>query len=329
MDNPTRKYIPKSVRLMDQVREVLRFHHYAYNTEKSYVTWILQYIRFNNRRHPKDMGKPEVESFLSHLALDRGVSASTQNQAFSAIVFLYKQVLNVDFDLDIRASRARKSKRLPVVLNRKEVSDIINRLNGTPKLLTQLMYGCGLRSLEVIRLRVHDIDFSQKQIIIRAAKGNKDRVTFLPMNLVSLLETQIITVEQLHQHDLDNGFGEVYLPDALARKYVNAAKSLSWQYLFPSKIISKDPRSGKSMRHHIHKSAMQKAISHVVKQLGTQKRVTPHVFRHSFATHMLEDGANIRMVQTLLGHKDVKTTEIYTHVMSTQFENIQSPLDNL
>jgi len=329
MDNPTRKYTPKSVRLMDQVREVLRFHHYAYNTEKSYVTWILQYIRFNNRRHPKDMGKPEVESFLSHLALDRGVSASTQNQAFSAIVFLYKQVLNVDFALDIRASRARKSKRLPVVLNRKEVADIINRLNGTPKFLTQLMYGCGLRSLEVIRLRIHDIDFSQKQIIIRAAKGNKDRVTFLPDDLVSILKAQIIKVELLHKKDLDNGFGEVYLPDALARKYVNAAKSLGWQFLFPSTTISKDPRSGKSMRHHIHKSAMQKAISQAVKQSGMQKRVTPHVFRHSFATHLLEDGVNIRMVQTLLGHKDVKITEIYTHVMSTQFDTVKSPLDNL
>ena len=329
MDNPTRKYTPKSVRLMDQVREVLRFHHYAYNTEKSYVTWILQYIRFNNRRHPKDMGKPEVESFLSHLALDRGVSASTQNQAFSAIVFLYKQVLNVDFDLDIRASRARKSKRLPVVLTREEVADIINRLNGTPKFLTQLMYGSGFRSLEVIRLRIHDIDFSQKQIIIRAAKGNKDRVTFLPDDLVSLLKAQIIKVELLHKKDLDHGFGEVYLPDALARKYVNAAKSLGWQYLFPSTTISKDPRSGKSMRHHIHKSAMQKAISQAVKQLGMQKRVTPHVFRHSFATHLLEDGVNIRMVQTLLGHKDVKTTEIYTHVMSTQFDTVKSPLDNL
>lgn len=310
MDINTRKYVPKAARLMDQVREVLRFHHYAYNTEKSYVAWILQYIRFNNRRHPKDMGKAEVEAFLSHLALNRGVSASTQNQAFNAIVFLYKQVLNMDFDLDIRASRARKSKRLPVVLNKKEVADVINLLNGTPKVLTQLMYGCGLRSLEVIRLRIHDIDFSQKKIIIRAAKGNKDRVTFLPDNIVGILKTQITTVEKLHKMDLAKGFGEVYLPDALARKYVNAAKSLGWQYLFPSKTISKDPRSEKTMRHHIHKSALQKAILLVVKQLGMQKKVTPHVFRHSFATHMLEDGANIRMVQTLLGHKDVKTTEI-------------------
>ena len=329
MGNSIRKYVPKSARLMDQVREVLRFHHYAFNTEKSYVSWILQYIRFNNKRHPKDMGKSEVEAFLSHLALNRGVSASTQNQAFNAILFLYKQVLNLDFDLDIRASRARKSQRLPVVLSRKEVADVINQLNGVSKLLTQLMYGCGLRSLEVIRLRVHDIDFTQKQIVARAAKGNKDRVTFLPDNLVSLLKAQIIRVEDLHRKDLANGFGEVFLPDALARKYVNASKSFGWQYLFPSTTISKDPRSGKSMRHHIHKSALQKAISQVVKQLGMQKRVTPHVFRHSFATHMLEDGANIRMVQTLLGHKDVKTTEIYTHVMSTQFDNVQSPLDNL
>ena len=329
MDRSKRKYVPKSLRLMDQVREVLRFHHYAYNTEKSYVSWILQYIRFNNKRHPKDMGKFEVESFLSHLALNRGVSASTQNQAFNAIVFLYKQVLIMDFDLDIRASRARKTKRLPVVLSRKEVADIINQLSGVSKLLTQLMYGCGLRSLEVIRLRVHDIDFSQKKIVIRAAKGNKDRVTFLPDNLVSLLTEQIIRVEGIHKNDLDKGFGEVFLPGALARKYVNASKSLGWQYLFPSTTISKDPRSGKAMRHHLHKSAMQKSIAQVIKKLGMEKRVTPHVFRHSFATHMLEDGANIRMVQTLLGHKDVKTTEIYTHVMSTQFDSVQSPLDTL
>lgn len=329
MDSSKRKYAPKSIRLMDQVREVLRFHHYAYNTEKSYVSWILQYIRFNNKRHPKDMGKSEVESFLSYLALNRGVSASTQNQAFNAIVFLYKQVLNINFDLDIRATRARKSKRLPVVLSRKEASDIINQLSGVSKVLTQLMYGCGLRSLEVIRLRVHDIDFNQKNIVIRAAKGNKDRVTFLPDILIGLLTEQIIKVKKLHQDDLDKGFGDVYLPNALARKYVNASKSHGWQYLFPSTTISKDPRSGKAMRHHIHKSAMQKSIAQAIKKLSIEKRVTPHVFRHSFATHMLEDGANIRMVQTLLGHKDVKTTEIYTHVMSAQFDSVRSPLDAL
>ena len=188
MDKQTRKFVPTSARLMDQVREVLRFHHYAYNTEKSYVSWILQYIRFHNKKHPKDMGKPEVEAFLSHLAINRNVSASTQNQAFNAIVFLYKQVLGVDFDLDIRASRARKSVRLPVVLSRQQVADIIDTLSGAPNLMAKLMYGCGLRSLEVIRLRVHDIDFDQKHIIVREAKGNKDRVTFLPDNLRHALE---------------------------------------------------------------------------------------------------------------------------------------------
>jgi len=329
MEDSTRKFVPTSVRLMDQVREVLRFHHYAYNTEKSYISWILQYIRFHNKRHPNNMGKAEVEAFLSHLAINRHVSASTQNQAFNAIAFLYKQVLNLDFDLAIRASRARTSKRLPVVLTRNEVRDIIRRLNGVPRLLIQLMYGCGLRSIEVIRLRVHDVDFGQKKIIVRAAKGDKDRSTFLPDNLFHLLKGQIEKVESLHQDDLNNGFGEVHLPYALARKYPNAAKSKGWQYLFPANAISKDPRSGKRMRHHLHKTALRKAIFKVVKELNINKRVSPHVFRHSFATHMLEDGANIRMVQTLLGHKDVKTTEIYTHVMSTQFDSVLNPLDAL
>ena len=329
MGNATRKFVPKSVRLMDQVREVLRFHHYAYNTEKSYVSWILQYIRFHNKKHPKVMGKNEIEAFLSYLALKRGVSAPTQNQAFNAILFLYKQVLGVDFDLDIRASRARKSKRLPVVLSRAEVADIINHLYGVPKLMAQLMYGCGLRSLEVIRLRIHDIDFEQKKIIVREAKGNKDRATFLPNNLVDLLKGQIEKVRQSHGVDLENGYGEVYLPGALSRKYPSAAKSIGWQYLLPAKNISVDPRSGKQMRHHIDQSTLRKSLSTVIKKLKLEKRVSPHVFRHSFATHMLEDGANIRMVQTLLGHKDVKTTEIYTHVMSTQFDSVQSPLDNL
>lgn len=324
-----RKYVPKSVRLIDQVREVLRFHHYAYSTEKSYISWILEYIRFHNRKHPKDMGKHEIEQYLSHLALNRNVAASTQNLAFNAIMFLYKQVLGVDLDADIRALRARKTRRLPVVLSRKEVLTIIQNLRGVSKIQAQLMYGCGMRSIEVIRLRVHDIDFSQKQIYIRAAKGNKDRVTFLPENLIDVLKQQIVKVTSLHEGDLEKGFGEVLLPDALARKYKNAGKALGWQYLFPSSTISKDPRSKKMMRHHIHKTAFHKSLNKVVKVSGISKRVTSHVFRHSFATHMLEDGANIRMVQTLLGHKDVKITEIYTHVMSTQFDNVKSPLDTL
>jgi len=329
MDKPTRKFVPKSARLMDQVREVLRFHHYAYNTEKSYVSWILKFIRFHNKKHPKDMGKPEVEAFLSHLAINRNVSASTQNQAFNAIVFLYRQVLGVDFDLDIRASRARKSAHLPVVLSRQQVGDIIQTLSGVPNLMAKLMYGCGLRSLEVIRLRVHDIDFEQKNIIVRDAKGNKDRVTFLPDSLVHALELQLDSVRKLHSSDLQDGYGDVYLPYALARKYPNAARSIGWQYLFPANHISTDPRSGKQMRHHIDKSTFRKALSIAVMKLGIEKRVSPHVLRHSFATHMLENGTNIRMVQTLLGHKDVKTTEIYTHVMSTQLNGVINPLDAL
>lgn len=329
MDVSKAGFRPKSQRLMDQVREVLRFHHYSYNTEKSYVSWILQYIRFHKKKHPKDMGKHEVEAFLSYLATERGVSASTQNQAFNAILFLYRQVLVINFDLNIRATRARKTKRLPVVLSRSEIGSILQVLTGVSKLMAQLMYGTGMRSHEVIRLRVLDIDFEQNKIMIRAAKGNKDRSTFLPLNLKQALYSQIDAVRLQHSNDLDNGYGEVYLPDALARKYKNAPREFRWQYVFPSKTISANPRSGNRMRHHIHKSALQKKIASVVKQLGITKRVTPHVFRHSFATHMLEDGANIRMVQTLLGHKDVKTTEIYTHVMSTQFESVASPLDKL
>jgi integrase len=206
MNKPTRKFVPTSVRLMDQVRKVLRFHHYAYNTEKSYVSWILQYFRFHNKKHPKDMGKPEVEAFLSLLAINRNVSASTQNQAFNAIAFLYTQVLGVDFDLDIRASRARTSARLPVVLSRQQIADIINTLNGVPNLMAMLMYGCGLRSLEVIRLRIHDIDFDQKQIIVRVAKGNKDRVTLLHDNLLYALQLQIAGVRKLHSSDLQPRF---------------------------------------------------------------------------------------------------------------------------
>lgn len=314
---------------MDQVREVLRFHHYAYNTEKSYVSWILKYIRFHNRKHPKDMGKHEIEAFLSYLAVNRNVSSSTQNQALNAIVFLYREVLHVETDMEIRATRARQSQRLPVVLSREQVLQIITLLNDKTRLMAKLMYGCGLRSLEVVRLRVQDVDFDQKQIIVREAKGNKDRVTFLPQNIVEPLQQQIEAVRKIHEADVREGYGEVYLPNALARKYPNAAKSIGWQYLFPAADISTDPRSGKQRRHHVDKSTFRKALAVAVKKLEINKRVSPHVLRHSFATHLLEDGANIRMVQTLLGHKDVKTTEIYTHVMSTHFDAVQSPLDKL
>ena len=310
MKEETRKFVPKSLRLMDQVREVLCYHHYAYSTEKSYVSWILQYIRFHNKKHPRDMDKSEIEAFLSHLAVNRRVSASTQNQALNAIVFLYKSVLNIDVDFELRAIRAKTSQRLPVVLSRTQVIDIIGLLSRSSKIMTELMYGCGIRSIEAMRLRVQDIDFDSKKIAIRAAKGNKDRITFLPNNLIETLTSQISRVKEINDKDLKNGFGETELPYALARKYPHAAKKLGRKFVFPSTTISPNPRTGVLMRHHVHKTVLRKNIAKAVQQLGINKRITPHVFRHSFATHMLEDGANIRMVQTLLGHKDVKTTEI-------------------
>jgi len=323
------QFTPTSTRLMDQVREVLRFYHYAYNTELAYVDWILRYIRFNDRCHPKDMGKVEIERFLSHLAVNRGVSASTQNQAFNAILFLYKKVLHIELDVNIRAIRSDKIKRLPVVLSKEEISTLLSHLSGTSLLMAKLMYGCGLRSMEVIRLRVHDLDFKNSLIIVRNGKGNKDRSTLFPAILHSDLMTHIDIVKTTHINDLEKGYGHTRLPDALARKYPNASSSFGWQYTFPASTISKDPRSTNYYRHHIHKSALTKAIAKARDKSGIIKRITPHVLRHSFATHLLENGTNIRIVQKLLGHNDVKTTEIYTHVMNKSFDDVRSPLEIL
>jgi len=318
---------PSAGRLMDQVRETLRFYHYAYSTEKSYVNWILKFIRFNGKQHPKDMGKPEIERFLSHLALNRNVAASTQNQAFNAILFLYKNVLNLQIELDIRARRSSKVKVLPTVLSKDEAQLLISFMSGNAKLLGGLMYGSGLRSLEVIRLRIHDIDFDNNQIYVRHPKGGKDRTTLLPEVLRHTIKNQIEKVKSIHDKDLADGYGEVYLPTAIKRKYTKAAVSFNWQYLFPSKVLSKDPRSGKVMRHHINKSVLQKAVSNANRKANICKRISPHTLRHSFATHLLENGENIRILQVLLGHKDVKTTEIYTHVMQKNHDAIISPLD--
>ena len=318
---------PTASRLMDQVRETLRFYHYAYNTEKSYVEWILRFIRFNGKKHPKDMGKFEIERFLSHLAVNRNVAASTQNQAFNAIIFLYKKVLDMPMDLDIRARRSSKRKNLPTVLSKDEARSLIACMSGTAKVMAGLMYGSGLRSLEVIRLRIHDIDFDNNQIYVRNPKGGKDRTTIFPEVLHQPIRAQIEKVKQLHDKDLEEGYGEVYLPEALMRKYTKASISFGWQYLFPSKVRSTDPRSGKVMRHHIYKSVLQKAVSDARKRAHIVKRASPHTLRHSFATHLLENGENIRVLQVLLGHKDVKTTEIYTHVMQKNHDNIKSPLD--
>jgi integron integrase len=315
---------------MDQVRETLRFYHYAYNTEKSYVEWILRFIRFNGKKHPREMGKFEIERFLSHLAVNRNVAASTQNQAFNAIMFLYNKVLNIPMDhLDIRARRTSKAKRLPTVLSRDEAKSLLSCMSGTAKIMGGLMYGSGLRSLEVVRLRIHDIDFDNNQIYVRNAKGGKDRTTIFPVTLHELIRKQIETVKKLHDKDLAEGYGEVYLPKALARKYSKANISFGWQYLFPSKVRSTDPRSGKVMRHHVYITVLQKAVSNARTRAKIVKRVSPHTLRHSFATHLLENGENIRVLQVLLGHKDVKTTEIYTHVMQKNHDNVKSPLDDL
>lgn len=319
---------PTATRLMDQVRETLRFYHYAYNTEKSYTNWILKFIRFNGKRHPKDMGKLEIERFLSHLAVNRDVAAATQNQAFNAIIFLYKKVLAMDIDFNLRATHANKRKNLPSVLNYEEAEKLIKCMSGTPKVLAGLMYGSGLRSLEVIRLRVQDLDFENKQIYIRNPKGGSDRTTLFPDYLHKLLLKQIEKVKKLHERDLDAGFGEVYLPTAIRRKYKKASVSIGWQYLFPSKVRSTDPRSGKVMRHHLYKTVLQKAIARAKEESGIIKRISPHTLRHSFATRLLEKGENIRVLQKLLGHKDVKTTEIYTHVMNKDHSGITSPLDD-
>ena len=319
---------PTAARLMDQVRETLRFYHYAYNTEKSYTNWILKFIRFNGKRHPKDMGKLEIERFLSHLAVNRDVAAATQNQAFNAIIFLYKKVLAMDIDFNLRATHANKRKNLPSVLNYEEAEKLIKCMSGTPKVLAGLMYGSGLRSLEVIRLRVQDLDFENKQIYVRNPKGGSDRTTLFPDYLHKPLLKQIEKVKKLHERDIDAGFGEVYLPTAIRRKYKKASVSIGWQYLFPSKVRSTDPRSGKVMRHHLYKTVLSKAIARAKEESGIIKRISPHTLRHSFATRLLEKGENIRVLQKLLGHKDVKTTEIYTHVMNKDHSGITSPLDD-
>jgi integron integrase len=340
-----KNFTPKSVRLMDlgysilcrstdyilvvEVKETLRFHHYAYSTEKNYIHWILRYIRFNNRCHPKDMGKQEIERFLSHLAINRDVSASTQNQALNAILFLYKHVLKLPVDMNIRAIRSEKPKRLPTVLSKQEIQEILEHLSGTKLLMVKLMYAAGLRVTELHDLRVQNFDFDNDQLYIRDSKGGKDRISLLPETLHEELKKQIEFVKILHQQDLDAGYGEVSLPNALSRKYPNAGKTLGWQFVFPSTKLSADPRNGLIQRHHIHLSVIRKTIKAALTKTNITKRVTTHVFRHSFATHLLEDGVNIRMVQTLLGHKDVKTTEIYTHVMSKSLSGIKSPLETL
>ncbi len=330
MTNSKKIFRPNpELRLLDQVREVLRYYHYAYKTEQTYCEWIIRYIKFfNNEKHPRNMGKTEIDSFLSHLATKRNVAASTQRQALNAIVFLYRRVLDMPIE-DIDPVKAKKLVRPPVVMTKKEVKLVLQEMKGINLLMAKLLYGAGLRLMECLRLRVRDIDFEVNLLYIRAAKGNKDRTTVFPKQIKEELKAVVEKVKDIHKQDLADGFGEVYLPNALSIKYKNASKEIGWQYIFPAKHLSLDPRAKIKRRHHLLESSLQKAVKAAVKRTGIVKPVRCHTFRHSFATHMLEDGANIRAVQKLLGHADVKTTEIYTHVMENNIAKLSSPLDTL
>jgi integron integrase len=314
-------------KLLDRMRDLLRTQHYSLRTEQAYVEWARRYILFHHKRHPKEMGVPEVEAFLTHLALERKVAASTQNQALSALLFLYREVLRQPLD-PVDAVRARKPERLPTVLTKSEAARVISAMSGTTQLMAKLLYGSGLRLLECVRLRVKDIDFEQRCILVRDGKGEKDRVTMLPESLVSPLREHLTHVKHLHEKDLAEGKGAVHLPYALAVKYPQAEREWCWQYVFPAKSFSLDPRTGLQRRHHWDESSLQKAVRAAAKLAGiTDKPVTCHTFRHSFATHLLEAGYDIRTVQELLGHKDVKTTMIYTHVLNRGGLAVRSPLD--
>ena len=314
-------------RLLDQMRERLRVKHYSIHTERSYVEWVRRFILFHGKQHPRDMDSSHIESFLTHLAVDGRVTASTQNQALAALLFLYRQVLEMDFPELQGVTRAKTPKRLPVVLTPAECKSLLQKMEGQWWLLASLLYGTGMRLMEGVRLRVLDVDFSRREIVVRRGKGNKDRVTMLPESLVEPLQAHLEKVREMHRQDLEQGFGEVYLPFALDRKYPNAGREWKWQYVFPSWKLSVDPRSGVKRRHHVDPKGLQRAMKKAVREMGLEKHATPHTLRHSFATHLLERGYDIRTVQELLGHKDVSTTMIYTHVLNRGGRGVRSPLD--
>jgi len=316
--------------LFERLITEIRTRQYSIRTEQVYVSWIVRFFVFNNDIDPNKLDAIYIKKYLEHLAVNRRVSASTQNQALNALVFFYRHILNVLFEGIGDFVRAKKPKRLPVVLSRNEVNKLFDAINNELyKLMAGLLYGCGLRLMECIRLRVFDIDFDYQQIIVRNAKGNKDRVVPLPEGLKSALLNQIEKITLEHEKDIEQGNGEVYLPDALARKYPNAAKELGWQYVFSSTRLSVDPRSGKVRRHHIHENNLQKQIKKATKEASIVKKVNCHSLRHSFATHLLEHGYDIRTVQELLGHADVSTTMIYTHVLNKPGVSVLSPFDSL
>lgn len=314
---------------LDKVRDQMRVHHYSLRTEESYVQWIKRFILFHGKRHPAEMGEQEITAFLTYLAVKKNVSASTQNQALSAILFLYKKILNQDLDWMDGIVRAKRSQHIPEVLTPDQVRAILKQLTGTHQLVARLLYGTGMRLMEAIRLRVRDVNFGYRQITVRSGKGDKDRVTILPDTVINALQVHLSRVRDLHKRDIEEGYGRVYLPYALERKYKNASREWGWQYVFPSHKRSTDPVSREIRRHHIDERNLQRAIKEVAMRLGFSGKVTTHTFRHSFATHLLENGSDIRTVQELLGHNDVKTTMIYTHVLQRGGRGVRSPLDRM
>jgi integron integrase len=315
-------------KILIQTREALRRKHLAYKTEKSYLHWIERFIAHYPRSEPNEWDRDLVENFLTDLAVVQQVSASTQNQAFAALIFLFREVLHRELK-NINALRARYFRRLPVVLTVKEVQNLLNAMHGACRLLASLLYGCGLRLNEGLSLRVKDLDFGQQLVIVRQGKGSKDRITMLPKSLVEPLQNHLEEVRRLHRADIGDGYGSVYLPNAFVRKDPNAATQWIWQYVFPSSKRSVDPRSGEIRRHHLHESSMQRAIKDAARRIDLTKQISSHVLRHSFATHLLEQGYDIRTIQELLGHKDLSTTMIYTHVLQSSRVPVRSPLDRL
>jgi integron integrase len=315
--------------LLEVVQQKIRVKHYSIRTETQYLQWVKRFILFHNKRHPREMGGKEVEAFLSHLATHGNVSSSTQNQALSALLFLYREVLGQVLPWMDDVVRAKKPQRLPVVLSKQEVAKILDHMQGTYGLIARLLYGTGMRIMECCRLRVQDIDFDRGELLIRNGKGAKDRVTMLPNSLIESLKAHLIWRKTVFDNDVVKGKAEVYLPDALERKYPGAATSWLWQYVFCSGSYSVDPRSGRERRHHLDEKLIQRAVKKAVTEAAINKPATPHTFRHSFATHLLESGYDIRTVQELLGHSDVSTTMIYTHVLNKGGRGVSSPLDVL
>ena len=320
---------PTGPRLLAQVRVRIRFKHYSLRTEQAYVDWIKRFIRFHGNRHPSELSTRDVEQFLTHLASDLNVAASTQNQAQSALLFLYREVLALELPRLDGVVRAKAASRLPTVLTRSEVARLLDAFGIAHRLVAELLYGTGMRIMEAVRLRVKDVDLERREILVRDGKGAKDRVTVLPDRLVGPLRRQLRETERLHALDLQDGCGAVWLPFALERKYPNACRDWGWQYVFPADRRSVDPRSGIERRHHISDQSVQRAMREALRICGIAKLATPHTLRHSFATHLLEAGHDIRTVQELLGHADVSTTMIYTHVLNRGGRGVVSPLDRL